>query len=125
MVVGTLKLREANMSDTNTIRSLNDRFRRGDANVPGQILMTQGIAALLTEQGLAPLDIATVVQAFDDFTEDNDPHKEHDFGAFEFEAEKCFWKIDYYDPTQSFGSDDPTDVTKTHRVMTIMLASEY
>ena len=31
----------------------------------------------------------------------------------------------YYDPTLSFGSEDPIDLNKTHRVLTIMLASDY
>ena len=47
--------------------------------------------------------------AFDDFNEDNDPHREHDFGSFELEGEKLFWKIDYYDLAGDFGSEDPTD----------------
>jgi hypothetical protein len=37
------------------------------------------------------------VIAFDDFTADNDPHKEHDFGSFELDGEKLFWKIDLYE----------------------------
>jgi hypothetical protein len=34
-------------------------------------------------------------------------------------------KIDYYDPSMEFGSEDPSDNTKTCRVMTIGLASDY
>jgi len=52
-------------------------------------------------------------------------HGERDFGVFEHQGQKLFWKIDYYDPTLSFGSEDPTDLSKTHRVLTILLASEY
>jgi hypothetical protein len=62
------------------------------------------------------------VIAFDQFTEDNDPHGEHDFGAFDHAGQRIFWKIDYYDPPEEFGSEDPTDPTKTTRVLTIMLA---
>jgi hypothetical protein len=50
---------------------------------------------------------------------------EHDFGSFEVGHRKLFWKIDYYDPTLAFGSDDPSDPAKTARVLTIMLAEEY
>ena len=36
------------MSDqTQAIRSLNDRFRRGDGNVPGHIVVTRGLIGLL------------------------------------------------------------------------------
>jgi hypothetical protein len=33
--------------------------------------------------------------------------------------------IDYYDATMEFGSEAPADASKTTRVLTIMLASEY
>jgi hypothetical protein len=65
------------------------------------------------------------VIAFNEFNADNDPHCEHDFGSFELAGEKLFWKIDYYDLTGEFGSEDPTDPKKTLRVLTVMLADEY
>lgn len=114
------------MSDTTqTIRELNDKFRQGDENVPGQIVITRGLADLLEETTTAPEDLLHLVRSFDQFTPDNDPHGERDFGAFDFQGQKCFWKIDHYDPTLKWGSDDPADVEKTMRVLTIMLASEY
>ena len=115
------------MSDTdrNIIRDANDRFRREDPSIPGQWIITQGLAATIEEANLGPLDIIQVVQAFDTFTEDNDPYGTHEFGAFDFQSETCFWKIDLYDSDLQFGSPDPTDLFQTRRVMTIMLASEY
>lgn len=68
------------------------------------------------------------MRRFDAFTEDNDPHGEHDFGAFGIEGipEKIFWKIDYYaDACGTFGSEDPADPARCFRVLTIMLASDY
>ena len=62
---------------------------------------------------------------FDSFTEDNDPHGERDFGAFEHEGQRIFWKIDYYDRALTYGSENPADPQQTVRVLTIMLASEY
>jgi len=62
---------------------------------------------------------------YDDFSEDNDPYGEHDFGSFKIEGHKLFWKIDYYAPDMRHGSEDPADPDVTVRVLTIMLASEY
>jgi hypothetical protein len=55
----------------------------------------------------------------------NDPHEEHDFGAFEVEGHKIFFKIDYYDATLTCHSPDASDPAVTKRVITIMLAEEY
>jgi hypothetical protein len=65
------------------------------------------------------------VAAFGDFTEDNDPHGEHDFGSFELVGRKFFWKIDYYDQSCEFGSRDPANSEITKRVLTLMLAEDY
>jgi hypothetical protein len=84
-------------------------------------MVTCGVADL-PEMVKATLQL---VASFDDFTEDNDPSGEHDFGSFEVAGEKFFWKIDYYDEVCEFGSEDPADPEKTTRVLTIMLAEEY
>lgn len=102
------------------IRALNDAFRTSMTG--GQVFLTAGVDAL-------PSDVKAMVirrvATFDAFTADNDPHGEHDFGAFELAGHTFFWKINYYDAAMEFGSDDPADPTKTTRVLTIMLASEY
>ncbi|MEL6413404.1 MAG: DUF3768 domain-containing protein [Pseudomonadota bacterium] len=115
------------MSDTSTesIQDANDRFRGGDQTVPGQWVITQGLAATIEEAGLAALDVIQIVQGFDTFTEENDPYGTHEFGSFEFQGETCFWKIDLYDSELRYGSPDPTDLSQTRRVLKIMLASEY
>ena len=84
------------MQDQQTaqIRDANDRFRQGDQDIPGQWFMTQGMAALIEEQGAAPVEVLSIVQQFDAFTTGNDPYGLHDFGAFTFGGEQCFWKID-------------------------------
>ena len=69
--------------------------------------------------------IAEAVKNFDDFSEDNDPHGEHDFGSFKIDGHKLFWKIDYYALDMMHGSEDPANPEVTSRVMTIMLAEEY
>lgn len=107
----------------------NDRFRKtwgADFTVPGQIVMTRGVADL---SPAAKAIIMQQVQTFDTFTEDNDPYGDHTFGAFEFEVAgnsyRIFWKIDLYDTQYSMGSDDPANPQVTRRVLTIMHASEY
>ena len=105
---------------TERIRDLNDLFRASMRN--GKLLMTSGIASLsYAEQAF----IIEKVRTFDAFTEDNDPHGEHDFGSFECNGQKIFWKIDYYAPGMEYGSEDPADPDKTVRVLTVMLAEEY
>lgn len=79
-------------------------------------------------QGLPELECSEVfsaVQTYSDFSEDNDPYGEHDFGAFTVNGKKVFWKIDYYDHTMTFGSEDPADPYKTMRVLTIMFPEDY
>ena len=100
--------------------ALNDRFRQTFWG--GKVMMTQGVQELpdATREKLF-----RAVSEFDDFTDDNDPHREHDFGRIMFGDVQFFWKIDYFDHTLCFGVDDPSDNHNTTRVLTIMLASEY
>ena len=111
-----------------TVRQIaqqNDAFRQGDPSLPGQRFVTAGINEMLKRLGIPPEELAQAVTEFSKFTEDNDPHGEHDFGAFEFHEHRCFWKIDAYNQDYSMRSDDPSDLSKTCRVLTIMLADEY
>jgi Protein of unknown function (DUF3768) len=111
----------------NEIAKLNDRFRTSLGismfhGIPGTLVMTASIAAL------PPDDIAAIlrkVREYNDFTEDNNPHGEHDFGAFKHGDKRIFWKIDYHGPDLVGGSEDPADLTKTVRVLTIMHSWEW
>lgn len=107
------------------IVELNDAFRRGDPNVPGQRFVTAGVVHLLKQLDVPTETLIQRVAQFDDFTELNNPHGEHDFGAFEFHGHQLFWKLDAYDADYALGSDDPTDLSKTRRVLTIMHADEW
>jgi len=105
---------------TERTRELNDALRT--TMTGGKVFITTGVDALPSDvKAMAIRKVAT----FSDFTADNDPHGEHDFGSFELIGRKFFWKIDYYDLAMEFGSDDPADPAKTTRVLTIMLAEEY
>ena len=105
---------------TNKIADLNDALRRTFAD--GQVVMTAAVNEL-------PIDVKArvivAVQSFSKFDADNDPHREHDFGSFEIDGEKFFFKIDYYSRDMEGGSEDPSDPEKTTRVLTIMFASDY
>ena len=108
--------------DTKTarIRALNDAMRQ--RLIGGMALMTPGIAALGPE---AVARIIKTIEVYDDFCHANDPHEEHDFGAFDAEGKRVFFKIDYYDHGLRIHSADPSDPAVTQRVITIMLAEEY
>jgi hypothetical protein len=102
------------------IRALNDELRQH--LIGGLAVITPGVAALGHE---AVERIVKTIAVFDDFCHANDPHEEHDFGAFKVDGHKLFFKIDYYDSNLSQHSPDPADPTVTERVITIMLAEEY
>lgn len=114
------------LPNSEKICELNDKFRKGqDPTIPGKIVFTSGLLNLLGENNKGSEDVVLLVREFDDFTPDKDPHKEHDFGAFEFCGSKIFWKFDYYDPDLMHGTNDASDITKTFRMLTVFLASEY
>jgi len=106
---------------TQRVRRLNDAMRRGDV-LHGRVVITSGIDALGQE---ACVSIMRAVETFDDFSPDNDPHGEHDFGAITHAGEKVFWKIDYFDRNLTAHSPDKANPEVTERVLTVMLASEY
>lgn len=102
------------------IRRLNDLFRRSLSG--GKLVITAGVQNLGRD---ALPGIVRAVQVFCNFDNRNDPFSEHDFGRIDISGHELFWKIDYYDPTLTFGSSNPSDPRQTIRVLTIMLAEEY
>ena len=100
------------------IRLLNDDFRRCPANFH--------VTAGIVERGQNFVEsAANLVRTHSEFESGNDPYKEHDFGVIMVYGTRVFWKIDYYDLTLKFGSENPADPKQTKRVLTIMLAHEY
>jgi len=103
------------MNDKSTeIAKINDAYR----NARQGFMVTRGVSAL---PNIAK--VLSMVQEFNEFSEDNDPYGEHDFGAFECFGEKLFWKIDYYDSALKSWADPLSN--ECHRVLTVMLAEEY
>lgn len=97
-----------------TIADLNDAFRRSGDNVvatPGFLELPHYERAL------------EAIRAFEDFTPDNDPYGEHDFGSLEWGVERVLWKIDYYDQHFEYWEDPLSP--DCQRVLTVMLGSEY
>src|SRR6266568_9445160 len=89
---------------TQRIRALNDSLRHTFTG--GRLVMTASV------QSIPPDTVAlalTKMRAFNEFTPDNDPYGEHDFGSFDLAGEKFFWKIDYYDERMARGSEDPSN----------------
>jgi hypothetical protein len=108
------------MKNAAAIHELNDAFRKTFSG--GKVVMTASVAEL---PDMVRANALVEVTHFDRFTPDNDPHGEHDFGSFDLVGRKFFWKIDNYDANMEFGSEDPSDPTKTTRVLTLMLAEDY
>lgn len=108
------------------IARLNDALRRGDQSAigsnGGRLMITQGVEAL---PDFNPTMLAAALAGYNSFDPENDPHGERDFGDLTLFGADLFWKIDYYDRTLTYGSDDPADPAQTTRVLTVMLVSEY
>ena len=99
------------------IRALNDRFRKSLTG--GRVMMTAAVSALPDDVRARAIELT---RTFDNFTPDNDPHNEHDFGSFEIGDLKFIFKHDLYDEPDVKSANGEPVVT---RVLTIMLAEEY
>ena len=102
------------------IATLNDNFRK--SFIGGQVLLTAGIAAMSSED---KANIISMVQNFNDFTEDNNVYGERDFGSFDYKGEKILWKIDYYDLNNQYHSENPANPDINNRILTIMTVFEW
>jgi len=91
---------------TDAIRALNDAFRK-DPWRRGKVVMTQGVNIIPGGFAYKALE---AVQKFDAFTEENDPHGEHDFVSVEVDGHLVFGKIEYYDKEVEYGSPDSSDL---------------
>lgn len=119
------------------IARLNDLARRA-MGVACTAVVTAGFRSLPDDD---QSQVRELIETFDAFTDDNDPHGERDFGSIyqlgdgrwtterprsqEDECERVFWKLDYYDRDMQFASEDAANPAITRRVLTIMLSDEY
>ena len=114
---------------TQRIQTENDAFRKalfkkvGDPKrkIAGMYNVTRGVHYLPPD---AKMQILHAVQNYNDFTKDNDPYGEHDFGEVELpNLPKVYWRIAYYeDATLQWGAAEPAE--KCYRLLTILLADE-
>jgi len=121
---------------TERVSALNALARLGKlANA--RYVFTANLLATLTEDVLDPVAkriataaaqqrlITAIREA--DFTPDNDPYGEHDFGSFMLNETKVLWKIDVYenDGSFSYGAEHPEDPVTSFRLVTFMLPQDY
>lgn len=125
------------LEQTARIARLND-LARNAMGVACTAVATVGFRSLPEADQSQVRDL---IETFDAFDEDNDPHSERDFGTIyqlgdgrwtterprlrEDEHERVFWKIDCYDRDLRFASENAADPAVTRRVLTIMLSDEY
>ena len=116
----------------NTITHYNDLIRKSlafpefritldKAGCRFHVVLTQGVRHTVEDM----FDLFCKIALFNDFNENNDPYGEHDFLIVQHENEAIYAKFDYYDRLLEYASPDPADLSKTCRVLTIMLAAEY
>ena len=112
------------------IALLNDELRKklisGElfkADSKDKAFITRGASIFVN--GMNRMQFLNNVALYRNFTEDNNPHGERDFGNFMYQKEKIFWKIDYKDNSMTYHSPDASDPSQTIRVLTIMKASEW
>jgi hypothetical protein len=110
------------MANTAYIARLNDICRTAPG-LGGKWVCTQGFAAL---EPAEQSELRELVENYNAWDSGNDPYGEHDFGRVtSSRGTVVFWKIDYYDKTLEWGSEDPSDPAQTTRVLTLMLQEEY
>ncbi len=102
------------------IARLNDQLRK--TGLGGRIVVTRGVRSLAR---FNTAELVAALSQYDRFDADNDPHGERDFGDLDYCGAELLWKIDYYEPTLTYGSDNPADPSVTTRILTVMLAAEY
>jgi hypothetical protein len=101
------------------IRELNGAFRR--SFVGRAVMITAGVETMPLDQRRSLLQ---KIRSFDAFSDDNDPHHEHDLGSIDEAGVRCL-EDRLLRPQTEFGSPDPAEPAVTTCVMTIMLADEY
>ena len=110
----------AHDATTARILELNDLLRATFTG--GRVVITAAVAAL---DEATRVKVINTARTFNNFTRHNDPRGEHDCFFYQVDGERYFAKIDYYDRSMEYGSEDPADPNVTTRVLTIGDAASY
>ena len=97
------------------IRKLNDSFR---SSIKGRDILIPFRTEDHIHRGFTEL-----VKKYKDFS--GKPDDEHNFGKMVTEVGTYYWVIGYYNPERGGPSEDPSDPTKTGRVLRIIHESEF
>ena len=107
------------------IADLKDEARHGRDRTARIVFTTNLLDALGDGSGLGDLRAqARVMKAMRECAFGSGS-PERDMAWFEVDGVKAMMKIDYYDRSFEWGSEDPTDASMTRRVITLMLPQDY
>lgn len=112
--------------DIAKIRALNDRCRQG-LDHHARILITRACLAAFTSgdgmanQIIAQAKLMAAVRRYRFAEADKD---EHDRGEIVIGGTTVRFRIDYYDLSLEWGSEDPANPAVTRRALTIMLPED-
>lgn len=118
---------EVPMDGNEAIAMLNDCFRCGD-NRLGRYQVTPKVEELTPDE---LQELIGLVQAYSQFTPNDDPRGRHDFGQVDYKGKLYSWRIDYYDSNSNEflgvlpNTKNLADPNRTKRVLTLMHASEW
>lgn len=107
--------------NTEEIAALNDLLRTGANPALGRLAHH---ARHSEPDPVAQFAVMQKVRSFADFSDDNNPHGERDFGAIDL-TRRVFWKIGITTGRLTAAAKIPADPFMTRRVLTLMLAHEY
>lgn len=110
---------------TEQIAKLNDRARQGLDRTATTVFTTNLLDKFgdgtRTNDILAQAQIRKAMRHCS-FADDS---PERDLSFFEVAGHRVMMKIDYYDTTLEWGSEDPADASITRRVITLMAPEDY
>jgi hypothetical protein len=140
-IITSLPNEVAAMSELNEIQIKNDQFRRNlienysNNEIAPSVFLAPGLVEYYDTDPVLFYAVLAAVVTFSDenstcketFTEDNDPHHEHDIAFFEVRGKRFFFKIDYYDVNYEFhcGEENMLNDELCRRVLTVGAASDY